>query len=65
MYVLRLVVWIVPSFSVSAYRDQLRAHEQIEREGSYHATASRILIEAKRPWRTRRRNIDRSGESSP
>jgi SAM-dependent methyltransferase len=49
VYFLRLVVWIVPGFSVSAYRERLQAlHEQIEREGGYHTTASRILIEAQR-----------------
>lgn len=50
VYFLRLVVWIVPGFSVDAYRDRLRAlHDQIQQEGVFHTTASRILIEAKRP----------------
>jgi SAM-dependent methyltransferase len=50
VYFLRLVVWIVPGFTVDRYRDRLRAlHEQIERDGPYVAHASRFLIEARKP----------------
>jgi SAM-dependent methyltransferase len=50
VYFLRLVVWIVPGFTVEAYRDRLRTlHDKIEREGGFHTTASRILIDARRP----------------
>lgn len=50
VYFLRLVVWIVPGFSVAAYRDRLLAlHEQIERDGPFVAHATRFLIEATKP----------------
>jgi SAM-dependent methyltransferase len=50
IYFLRLVVWIVPGFTVDAFRDRLRAlHEQIERDGPFVAHATRFLIEAVRP----------------
>jgi SAM-dependent methyltransferase len=50
VYFLRLVVWIVPDFSVARYRTQLRAlHEQIVRDGILATTASRFLIEAVKP----------------
>jgi SAM-dependent methyltransferase len=50
VYFLRLVVWIVPDFSVARYRDRLRAlHRHIVREGSFATTASRFLIEAVKP----------------
>jgi SAM-dependent methyltransferase len=50
VYFLRLVVWIVPGFTVDRYRDRLLAlHEHIERNGPFVAHASRFLIEAKRP----------------
>jgi SAM-dependent methyltransferase len=50
VYLLRLVVWIVPAFTVDRYRDRLRAlHDQIERDGAFVTTASRFLIEAVRP----------------
>jgi SAM-dependent methyltransferase len=50
VYFLRLVVWIVPGFTVAAYRDRLRdLHEQIERDGPFVAHASRFLIEATKP----------------
>jgi SAM-dependent methyltransferase len=50
VYYLRLVVWIVPGFTVGAYRDRLLAlHEQIGRDGYYEATASRFIIEASKP----------------
>ncbi len=50
VYFLRLVVWIVPDFSVERYRDQLWSlHQQIVREGQYVTHASRFLIEASKP----------------
>jgi SAM-dependent methyltransferase len=50
VYFLRLVVWIVPDFSVARYRDRLRGlHDHIVREGSFATTASRFLIEAVKP----------------
>jgi SAM-dependent methyltransferase len=46
VYFLRLVVWIVPDFSVERYRDRLRAlHDQIVRDGAFTTFASRFLIE--------------------
>lgn len=52
VYFLRLVVWIVPGFTVVQYRDQLRAlHDQIERDGPFVTHASRFLIEATKPPR--------------
>jgi len=50
VYYLRVVVWIVPDFSVAKYREQLmRLHEQIEHDGAFKTTASRFLIEAVKP----------------
>jgi hypothetical protein len=50
VYFLRLVVWIVPGFSVATHRDRLLAlHERIEREGPFTSHASRFLIEATKP----------------
>jgi hypothetical protein len=50
VYFLRLVVWIVPDFTVGRYRSQLRQlHEHIERDGAFESTASRFLIEARKP----------------
>jgi len=50
VYFLRLVVWIVPDFSVDRYRAELeRLHEQIERDGAFRTAASRFLIEAVKP----------------
>jgi SAM-dependent methyltransferase len=49
VYFLRLVVWIVPDFTVDAYRDRLLAlHERIERDGPFIAHAARFLIQAKK-----------------
>ena len=49
VYFLRLVVWIVPDFSVERYRERLLAlHERIEAEGRFVAHAARFLIEAKK-----------------
>jgi len=43
------VIWIVPDFSVDAYRDQLRRlHERIEATGPFVATSVRFLIEARK-----------------
>ena len=50
VYFLRLVIWIVPGFTVEGFRDRLRElHENIQRHGPFVAHASRFLIEAKRP----------------
>jgi SAM-dependent methyltransferase len=50
VYFLRLVVWIVPGFSVERFQERLRAlHDQIERDGPFVAQATRFLIEAARP----------------
>ncbi len=50
VYFLRLVVWIVPGFTVSRYRDRLRdLHRHIETHGSFVAHASRFLIDAQKP----------------
>jgi hypothetical protein len=50
VYFLRLVIWIVPGFTVERFHDRLTAlHEQIERNGPFVAYASRFLIEAKKP----------------
>jgi SAM-dependent methyltransferase len=49
IYFLRLVIWIVPGFTVQRYRDRLWAlHQQIERDGQYVSHASRFLIEARK-----------------
>ncbi len=50
---LRKVIWIVPDFTVAAYRDRLRdLHERIEAQGPFIATSVRFLIEARKPART-------------
>jgi hypothetical protein len=50
VYFLRLVVWIVPGFSVATHRHRLRVlHERIERDGAFTSHASRFLIEATKP----------------
>lgn len=50
VYFLRLVVWIVPGFTVATYRERLKAlHHQIERDGAFRTTASRFLIRATKP----------------
>jgi hypothetical protein len=50
VYFLRLVVWIVPGFSVTGFRGRLRElHEQIQREGAFVGFATRFIIEASRP----------------
>jgi SAM-dependent methyltransferase len=50
VHFLRKVIWIVPEFTVAAFRDRLRAlHEQIEVNGPFIATSVRFLIEARKP----------------
>jgi SAM-dependent methyltransferase len=50
VYFLRLVIWIVPGFTVEGFRERLRElHEHIQRHGPFVAHASRFLIEATRP----------------
>ena len=50
VYFLRLVVWIVPGFTVDRFEDRLASlHERIEREGSFTAYATRFLIDAGKP----------------
>ena len=50
VYFLRLVIWIVPGFTVEAFRDRLLAlHEQIQRDGPFVAHATRFLIRATKP----------------
>ncbi|HZT67096.1 MAG TPA: class I SAM-dependent methyltransferase [Acidimicrobiales bacterium] len=50
VYFLRLVVWIVPGFTVERYRDRLEAlHQRIVEAGPFVAYASRFLIEATKP----------------
>ena len=44
VYFLRLVVWIVPDFSVDKYRARLHAMTF-----PFHATSTRFLIEARKP----------------
>lgn len=50
VHFLRKVVWMVPGFTVEAYRPQLRAlHERIESEGPFVAHSTRHLFEARKP----------------
>ena len=52
VYFLRLVVWIVPDFTVDRYRAELRAlHDRIGDESPLVATSRRFLIEARKPAR--------------
>jgi len=47
VYFLRLVVWIVPDFSVETYRERLVAlHREIAENGPFVAHATRFIIEA-------------------
>jgi SAM-dependent methyltransferase len=47
VYFLRLVIWIVPDFSIERYRDRLLSlHQQIAQDGYFVTHASRFLIEA-------------------
>lgn len=48
VHFLRKVIWIVPDFTVPAYRDRLALlHDFIERHGPFVAHAQRFLIEAR------------------
>ena len=50
VYFLRLVIWIVPDFSVERYRARLLdLHRHIEASGPFVAYATRFLIEAGKP----------------
>jgi SAM-dependent methyltransferase len=50
VYFLRLVVWIVPGFTVERYQGRLRVlHQLIQQDGPFVAHASRFLIEATKP----------------
>lgn len=50
VYFLRKVIWMVPGFTVAAYRARLRdLHDQIQAEGPFVAYTTRFLIEARRP----------------
>ena len=52
VYFLRLVVWIVPDFTVDRYRTELRAlHDRMRADGPFVATSRRFLIEARKPAR--------------
>ncbi|WP_033324141.1 class I SAM-dependent methyltransferase [Actinomadura atramentaria] len=49
VYFLRKVIWMVPGFTVDAYRDRLRdLHDLIAAEGPFVATTTRFLIEARK-----------------
>ncbi|WP_326999763.1 class I SAM-dependent methyltransferase [Dactylosporangium sp. NBC_01737] len=49
---LRKVIWIVPGFTVAAYREPLLAlHERIQAEGPFVAYTTRYLIECSKPHR--------------
>jgi SAM-dependent methyltransferase len=48
VWFLRKVIWIVPGFTVAAYRSRLRElHDRIEAEGPFRAHPTRILVEAR------------------
>jgi SAM-dependent methyltransferase len=50
IHFLRKVIWIVPGFTVDAYRDQLRLmHEHLTTVGPFRATTVRFLFEASKP----------------
>ncbi|GAA3806841.1 class I SAM-dependent methyltransferase [Streptomyces phyllanthi] len=52
VHFLRKVVWMVPGFTVDAYRPRLLAlHERIEAEGPFVAHSTRHLFEARKPAR--------------
>ena len=49
VHFLRKVIWIVPGFTVDAYRDRLRVlHNRIQADGPFIATTARFLIEARK-----------------
>jgi SAM-dependent methyltransferase len=50
VYFLRLVVWVVPGFTVDRYRERLEElHDQIVMSGPFVAYATRFLMEARKP----------------
>jgi SAM-dependent methyltransferase len=50
VHFLRKVIWIVPGFTVEAYRSRLaELHAHITRQGSFVAHTQRFLIEARKP----------------
>ncbi|UGQ13263.1 class I SAM-dependent methyltransferase [Yinghuangia sp. ASG 101] len=50
VYFLRKVVWMVPDFTVTRYRDRLRdLHDHITTQGPFVAWTTRFLIEARKP----------------
>ncbi|WP_345670627.1 class I SAM-dependent methyltransferase [Streptomyces similanensis] len=50
VHFLRKVVWMVPGFTVEAYKPALRAlHERIGAEGPFVAHSTRHLVEARKP----------------
>ncbi|WP_461006350.1 methyltransferase domain-containing protein [Streptomyces capparidis] len=50
VHFLRKVIWIVPGFTVDAYRDRLaELHDFMERHGPFVAHSQRFLIEARGP----------------
>ncbi len=50
VWFLRKVIWMVPGFTVEAYRDRLRElHGLIESDGPFVAHSTRYLIEARKP----------------
>ncbi|WP_405457410.1 class I SAM-dependent methyltransferase [Streptomyces sp. NBC_00101] len=50
VHFLRKVVWMVPGFTVDAYRPQLESlHRRIEAEGPFTARTTRFLVEARKP----------------
>ncbi|WP_395574532.1 methyltransferase domain-containing protein [Streptomyces sp. BK79] len=54
VHFLRKVVWMVPGFTVDAYRDRLRElHERIRAEGPFVAHSTRHLFDARKPGRRR------------
>lgn len=52
VFLLRVVVWTVPDFSVAHYRPRLRRlHEHIKANGAFETSSSRFLIDAHLPAR--------------
>ncbi|MFT7841024.1 class I SAM-dependent methyltransferase [Saccharothrix sp. BKS2] len=48
VHFLRKVIWIVPDFTVAAYRDRLaELHRFVERHGPFVAHSQRVLVEAR------------------
>jgi SAM-dependent methyltransferase len=49
IYFLRKVIWVVPGFTVDAFRERLRElHERITSDGPFVAHSTRVLIEARK-----------------